>query len=304
MSARSKSCCIQHSMYIIFIRIYLKTKDAMKKISIISLGWLGMPLALSLMKQGCEVVGSKTTLDGVKAMRASGIQCYRLIITPEMICKSNDLNSLLRCADALVITLPVRLKIAGNTHYCRAVRILVNKAEFWGIPRIIFTSSTSVYGNMVGILHESSPLQPNTLSGQILASIESWLHAQTKTSVDILRLAGLIGPGRHPGHFLAGKINVRGGLLRVNLVHRDDVIKAVRQLLKLPNGGHLYNICAPYHPVKKDFYQTMTQRMHLDPPQFSCETGQIMRIINGNRICEDTGFEYQYPNPMNIPVIY
>ena len=47
----------------------------MKKVAIIGLGWLGMPLALSLMGRGYDVVGSKTTPDGVEAARMSGIEC-------------------------------------------------------------------------------------------------------------------------------------------------------------------------------------------------------------------------------------
>ena len=36
----------------------------MKKVAIVGLGWLGMPLALSLTARGWQVTGSKTTQDG------------------------------------------------------------------------------------------------------------------------------------------------------------------------------------------------------------------------------------------------
>ncbi|VEB00397.1 Nucleoside-diphosphate-sugar epimerase [Klebsiella pneumoniae] len=39
----------------------------MKKVAIVGLGWLGMPLALSLTARGWQVTGSKTTQDGVEA---------------------------------------------------------------------------------------------------------------------------------------------------------------------------------------------------------------------------------------------
>lgn len=39
----------------------------MKKVAIVGLGWLGMPLAMSLAARGWQVTGSKTTLDGVEA---------------------------------------------------------------------------------------------------------------------------------------------------------------------------------------------------------------------------------------------
>ncbi|STT07127.1 Nucleoside-diphosphate-sugar epimerase [Klebsiella michiganensis] len=61
------------------------------------------------------------------------------------------------------------------------------------MPRIIFTSSTSVYGNASGTLKENSPRNPQTASGRVLKELEDWLHNLPGTSVDILRLAGLVG---------------------------------------------------------------------------------------------------------------
>lgn len=39
----------------------------MKKVAIVGLGWLGMPLAMSLSARGWQVTGSKTTQDGVRS---------------------------------------------------------------------------------------------------------------------------------------------------------------------------------------------------------------------------------------------
>lgn len=182
----------------------------MKKVAIIGLGWLGMPLALSLMGRGYDVVGSKTTPDGVEAARMSGIECYQLELTPELECDPDDLESLLR-VDALVVTLPARRTVEGSENYFNAVRMLVDSAMAFGVPRVIFTSSTSVYGETAGTLREESPLRPVSPSGRVLAELERWLHELPNTSVDILRLAGLVGADRHPGRFLAGKLDVKGG---------------------------------------------------------------------------------------------
>ncbi len=67
----------------------------MKKVSIIGLGWLGMPLAKSLSYSGMQVVGSKTTPDGVEAARMCGIECYLLQLEPQINCASDDS----RCVD-------------------------------------------------------------------------------------------------------------------------------------------------------------------------------------------------------------
>lgn len=112
---------------------------------------------------------------------------------------------------------------------------LVDSALAYRIPRIIFTSSTSVYGDVQGIVKEGTPRNPVTASGRVLKELEDWLHNLPGTSVDILRLAGLVGPGRHPGRFFAGK-TAPDGHHGVNLVHLDDVVSAITLLLQAPKG--------------------------------------------------------------------
>ncbi|GDX04547.1 SDR family oxidoreductase [Buttiauxella sp. A111] len=274
----------------------------MKKVAIVGLGWLGMPLAMSLSARGWQVTGSKTTLDGVEAARMSGIDSYQLQLTPELICDSDDLDALLD-VDALVITLPARRTGEGDDFYLQAVQEIVDSALAHDIPRIIFTSSTSVYGEREGVVKETSPLEPVTASGRVLKELETWLHDLPGTSVDILRLAGLVGPERHPGRFLAGKTDVANGAHGVNLVHLEDVISAITLLLQAPKGGHIYNLCAPDHPSRAEFYSLMARQMNLDAPNFRTEAQNGRgKLVDGNRICNELGFEYQYPNPLVMPM--
>ena len=132
-------------------------------------------------------------------------------------------------ADALVITLPARRSGPCDEFYLQAVQELVDSALAHRIPRIIFTSSTSVYGAAQGTVKETTPRNPVTNSGRVLEELEDWLHNLPGTSVDILRLAGLVGPGRHPGRFFAGK-TAPDGEHGVNLVHLEDVIGAITLL--------------------------------------------------------------------------
>ncbi|SQC90863.1 nucleotide sugar dehydrogenase [Cedecea neteri] len=147
----------------------------MKRVAIVGLGWLGMPLALSLSARGYQVTGSKTTLDGVEAARMCGIESYQLHLQPELICDSEDLEALLN-VDALVVTLPARRSGEGDDFYLQAVQEIVDSALAHSVPRIIFTSSTSVYGEGEGNVKETSPLKPVTASGKVLKELEDWLH--------------------------------------------------------------------------------------------------------------------------------
>ncbi len=273
----------------------------MKKVTIIGLGWLGLPLASELLSDGIAVVGTKTTDDGIAAARAIGIDCYALQLTPELVCTPNDLQQLMDGSDALVILLPPS-KI-NTAVYIEAIQQVVDSAIAFRIPRVIFTSSTSVYGHVCGEIDENSELQAETASAQALIDVENWLHALPNISVDILRLAGLVGDHRHAGRFLAGKKDVKGANQPVNIVHQDDVIAAIKRLLKQPKGGHIYNLCAPEHPSRADFYCQAARSLHLELPEFILEKEQKSgKIVKGEKICDELGFEYQYPNPLEMPM--
>lgn len=96
----------------------------MKKVAIVGLGWLGMPLAMSLSAKGWQVTGSKTTVDGVEAARMCGIESVELRLEPELVCDTDDLDALMN-VDALVITLPARRTGPGETFTCRRCRRLL-----------------------------------------------------------------------------------------------------------------------------------------------------------------------------------
>lgn len=271
----------------------------MKKVAIVGLGWLGMPLALSLMARGWNVTGSKTTQDGVEAARMCGIESYPLRLEPQLDCETDDLDALMN-VDALVITLPARRTGQGEDFYLQAVQEIVDSALAHRIPRIVFTSSTSVYGDVQGVVKENTPRVPVTTSGKVLKELEDWLHNLPGTSVDIVRLSGLVGPGRHPGRFFAGK-SAPDGQQGVNLVHLEDAVAAITLLLQAPKGGRIYNLCAPQHPSRATFYPLMARELGLAPPVFS-DSGGKGKTIDGSRICHELGFEYQYPDPLVMPM--
>ncbi|MEG0279570.1 MAG: SDR family oxidoreductase [Morganella sp. (in: enterobacteria)] len=273
----------------------------MKTVSIAGLGWLGMPLAQQLTDIGIHVKGTKTTPDGVEAATMCGIECYLLNLTPEPECDADDLDAFLE-TDILVITLPASKTAGGGYQYVRAVQNLVDTAVARGVSRVIFTGSTAVYGNQTGRLTEKSPLQPVTESAKAIVDIEYWLNALPGVSADILRLAGLVGEFRHAGRFLAGKTEVKGGEQAVNLVHQDDVIAAIRLLIQRPQGGHTYNLCAPQHPSRAEFYPDVSRQINLLPPTFREDDHSEGKIIDGSLICRELGFEYQYPDPGRMPM--
>ncbi|STU67462.1 Nucleoside-diphosphate-sugar epimerase [Klebsiella pneumoniae subsp. pneumoniae] len=135
----------------------------------------------------------------------------------------------------------------------------------------------------------------------MLKELEDWLHNLPGTSVDICAWPGwwAFPPS---GTFFAGK-SAPDGQHVVNLVHLQDVVAAIELLLQAPKGGHIYNLCAPRHPARGLFYPQMARELGLPPPVFSdSPDGGQGKIVDGNRICNELGFEYQYPDPLVMPM--
>lgn len=102
--------------------------------------------------------------------------------------------------------------------------------------RVLFTSSTSVYGQRGGEwVDEASPTEPPSHRGSIMLEAEARLAASPIASV-VLRLGGIYGPGRTRllESVRAGRATLPRGVKRfMNRIHRDDAAGALRHLALL-----------------------------------------------------------------------
>lgn len=264
-----------------------------KRVVIIGLGWLGLPLAEHLQAKGWQVAGTKrTAIEGA-------IPCCAL-----------DLNQLPESApeallpflayEAMVIALPPGPM--GEENYLKGVQWLVNRGRENGLKQLVFISSTSVFPSQAGNFDEKSATLPNHL----LAQVENWLRTQP-LDCDILRLAGLVGKARHPVYHLAGKRDLTAPSQAVNLVHLQDCVNAIALLLEKPQGQRTFHLCAAVHPSRERYYGEIAARLGLPAPHFLAEdpakkSRLAQRIIVAEKICNELGFRYQYPDPHHFPL--
>lgn len=92
-----------------------------------------------------------------------------------------------------------------------------------GVPRVVYCSSTSVYGDQQGgPVDEDTPVAPLSPWGRARVEAEEALRGQGAV---IVRAAGIYGPGRNIVERLrAGRVRVTGDLDRpVNLIHVEDL---------------------------------------------------------------------------------
>ncbi len=270
----------------------------MKSVSIVGLGWLGLPLARHLKNLGWEVKGSKRTHEGAEQMRLIRLESYPLELTPEINADPDDLTMLLS-VDSLVINIPPSQYFFNPQHYVLGIQNLVNEALLQGVNHIIFISSTSVFPEITGQFDESSIPQPNSEITKALIEVEQWLFQLDNIDCDIIRFGGLVGDDRHPVYSLVGK-EVKAGNSPVNLVHFDDCARAIQLLLETPSHQRLYHVVAPEHPRKAEYYSIMAKKLGVEAPYFISSDDDPVRIILANKICQEIDFVYQFPDPYSM----
>lgn len=172
---------------------------------------------------------------------------------------------------------------------------LTTEIDKSSISKIIFISSTSVYGETNEMFSENDNPSTDTETGRRMLAAEEIISTVRNAAVYIVRLAGLIGPGRHPGRFFAGRKEVPNGLAPVNLIHQADAVGLIRRLaLEDPVPG-IYNGCAPDHPARQDFYVLAARELGVQLPEFRPEKTS-WKIVRGDKVRDKLGYAFRYPD--------
>ena len=261
-------------------------------ISVVGCGWLGLPLAESLIIKGYYVKGSTTTPQKLEILRNKGIEPYLVHFgdnTPL------QLDQLMNC-DVLIINIPPgRRSAEGPANYRRMADVMYKTLTPSRVKKVILLSSTSVYSDTNTIVSETSTPEPDSEAGKLLLEVENQFLAIRNKQICVLRPAGLVGPGRHPGRFFKDKTRIPNGLAPVNLIHRDDVIGIIQTMIENPGASGVYNACSPVHPTKQEFYTQAAATLDMQAPDFIPEK-KSYKIISSGRVYEELGYAYKYNN--------
>ena len=203
---------------------------------IVGLGWLGQALSESLRQSGCVVWGThrETFVFGKD-------------IFPSDYC------------DVLLLNVPPLLDIDPER--------FVSEISLAPTARLIFVSSTSVYGTHQGACSEEVTPEPTTDNGKWLLNVEELLRQQFAERSLVIRPGGLLGGQRHPGFHLKADRIYAGGENPINFIHREDLIN----IIKLSAQNHLsgvLNAVTPYHPSKESYYTQWLNQRGLAVPSF------------------------------------
>jgi nucleoside-diphosphate-sugar epimerase len=263
----------------------------MTSVSMLGCGWLGKPLGELLVKNGFSVSGSTTTKDKLDDLRAKGIAPFLLQFTPRL--QGSDKERFFT-GDILIITIPPRRKEGEPSLYLEQIRHVVDEAQKGSIRKIIFISSTSVYREENKIV-----IEEDADDASLLAKAENIIRANTSFKSTIVRFGGLVGPGRHPGRFLSGKSNLKGGAAPVNIIHQEDCIGIISTIIENDVWGKVFNACASIRVSRKEFYEHTSKALGMPLPEFNNEAAKF-KIVNSDKLKRELNYKFIYDDPMKM----
>jgi nucleoside-diphosphate-sugar epimerase len=268
------------------------------RIGVCGCGWLGLPLALKLKSSGHRIVATRRSAGAVNELQALGFSAIPYSLGDSL--NSTDLQPLFESELIILNIPPGRKSIQAEIFTAHMVK-LIEAIALKGDAKLIFISTTSVYGNTLGDITEQTTVNPNTDSGRAHVLIEQAIFKQFKNRASVIRLAGLVSKSRHPARYLAGRTNIPNGQHVVNLVHQLDVINAIQQIINQHVWGQTLHLCATEHPSRNEYYCWAATKLGLLLPKFVAEEN----IGNGKKIdarysIKKLCLNLQYPSPFDM----
>lgn len=253
----------------------------MAHIGIVGMGWLGLPLAEQLVAAGHTVSGTVSSPEKAERLRQQGLDCYSWRADDGVADLPDSLF-----APCLIVLLPP----SKCQDYPSTVAAIASRARRQNGQYLLFISSTSVYGPDDQGRGELLP-HPVTERGLRMLAAEQQVRLHGPDRWLILRLAGLIGPGRHPGRFI--RSDGGDGAAPVNLLHQTDALGILQACLHQQPAGLALNACSPSHPSRRLFYTLASHALGGEAPVFSDEPQGRSLEMDGEAVTSVLDYHYQ-----------
>ena len=261
-----------------------------KRIAILGCGWLGLPLAEAFLADGYQINGSTTSDEKIGDLKKHGISPFLISLSEDNI--EGNISGFLINVAMLVINVPPRLRGDNTENYVKKMQLLHDAIKKSSVRKVIFVSSTSVYGAISGDVTEETIPQPNTASGKQLLTSERIFRDDSELHTTIIRFGGLIGPNRHPVTMLSRRKKLSNGNAPINLIHLNDCIRIIIKILKKNWWCETLNGVYPYHPTKQEYYTSEALRKGLQVPDYVANSPKISKIVHSYNLTNVKDFRF------------
>lgn len=237
--------------------------------------------------------GSTTSEERLPLLKTAGVEAFLIKVAAEGI--SGDITGFLRETDVLIVDIPPGLRKNPNLDFSGGIQKLSEAIERAGVKKVLFVSSISVYEETESfkIYTEATAPNANSRAGKQLIAAEKILLQNSLFDTTVIRFGGLIGAGRHPVKFLAGRSKLPNPLGPVNLIHLKDCLGVISKVLEKDIFGEVYNAVYPLNPPKEKYYTEKAREAGLEEPLFDQSKASVGKIISASKVMRELEYEFR-----------
>ena len=268
---------------------------------IVGAGWLGTPLAQTLIDQGHQVTVTRRSQTRLDEFPLTSVQPALLDLnephSQQQLIKLIEQHRIERIVGAF----PPGFRKGNGQEYAQQWQRLVSAAKQSSVNKLLMVSSTTVYPNLaVDMKEEDATLALAQTSEHFSDNARIMLQAEQyviDSGIDyaIVRCSGLIGSDRHPSRF-AMRLKQVSRKAPANMVHQNDAVGATAFALNQIDN-QVVNATTPNTVSKAEFYQAAITQSDLDialPPV--TETAD-KRILADKLVA--LGYQFQFNSTLD-----
>jgi nucleoside-diphosphate-sugar epimerase len=302
----------------IFAPSHLLQFNSVMRVLIVGCGYVGLALGVKLKAEGHEVFGLRRSPESETALRTAGIHplCGDITQPHSLSALQHPFDWVVHCASAGGGGLEAyrRVYLEGTRNLLARLAATPGSSSAGHTqrtstaPRLIYTSSTGVYGQDDGSwVTERSATEPATDTSKVLVEAEEVLLDACRDAgfpAIILRLAGIYGPGRGYwfNQFLNQQARMDGdGSRFLNMIHREDVAGAIMAALERGRPGEVYNVVDDEPVAQRDLFRWLADTLHQPmPPSASRDAslrkrGATNKRVSNRKLRECLGYRMRFP---------
>ncbi len=273
----------------------LLPRSANQPISVLGGGWLGLPLARYLQVRGYEMRVSRTNAAGVSEVNNLGLDAFAIELAAE-----NALSdSAFWHAPTLLITVPPQPGKPESEQLAQFGR-LIERARASGVRQVLYISSTSVYGDNEQLATEDVAPAPTKPGGRVVYQLEQLLRREPAFRTTVLRFGGLIGYDRLPDSAAAIARRRRAIDTPMNVIHRDDCVRIIHEIVRQQAWGEVFNACADAHPTRRAYYAAAARARNFTLPDLGPVWPQPHKVVSSEKLKARLNYQFLFPNPLAI----
>jgi nucleoside-diphosphate-sugar epimerase len=238
---------------------------------------------------------SRTTAAGVQQVRELGLGAQEVNLGAEAPLADGSFWQV----PTMLIAVPPQAGQPAAQQVAQYQR-LAERLRASGVRHVLYVSSTSVYGEANAEVTEATPLAPQKPGGQVVRALEEVLQQEATLQTTVLRFGGLIGYDRLPTDAAAIQRRSRAADTPMNVIHRDDCVRIIYEIVRQGAWDEVFNACADAHPTRREYYAAAAVALGFTLPDMGPVQTLPYKVVNSDKLKDTLKYQFLYPNPLAV----